>query len=257
MTIGVEINDRVALIELQRPEQMNAINDAIRTGIPQALRDLDANPEVRAIVIAASGKRAFCVGADIKEFREKENAIDFRKRQKSTAWIEAFDVISKPTIAALHGYCFGGGTEIALACDIRMASMDAVLALPEVNLGLIPGGGGTQRLTRLIGASRALDLLLTGDRISAEEAHRIGLVTRLSSDQESLRTDALALASKLAEKPLTAMAFAKEAVRDGQNLSLKAGLGLERDLFALLMDSDERREAALAFKEKRKPNFNE
>jgi enoyl-CoA hydratase/carnithine racemase len=255
MTIGIERIDGIALLELRRPDQMNAINDAMRTGVPAALRDLDGDPDVRAIVIAGSGTRGFCVGADIKEFREKESAIDFRKRQKASAWIESFDTVSKPLVAALHGYCFGGGTEIALACDIRIASKDAIFALPEVNLGLIPGGGGTQRLPRIVGAGRALDILMTGDRISAEEAYRIGLVTRLSENQESLRSDALALAAKLAEKPPTALAYVKETVRSGGELPLKAGLGLERDLFALLMDSDERREAALAFKEKRKPNF--
>ncbi|KCZ45778.1 enoyl-CoA hydratase/isomerase family protein [Hyphomonas sp. CY54-11-8] len=255
MTIGIERFDGVALLELRRPDQMNAINDAMRTGVPRALRDLDSDPDVRAIIVAGSGTRGFCVGADIKEFREKESAIDFRKRQKASAWIESFDTVSKPLVAALHGYCFGGGIEIALACDIRIASKDAIFALPEVNLGLIPGGGGTQRLPRIVGAGRALDILMTGDRISAEEAYRIGLVTRLSEDQESLRTDALTLAAKLAEKPPTALAYVKETVRSGGELPLKAGLGLERDLFALLMDSDERREAALAFKEKRKPNF--
>jgi enoyl-CoA hydratase len=254
-SVLVSSADGIGQVTLNRPDQLNAINDEIRTGLPTALALLDADPAVRVILINAVGERGFCVGADIKEFRENESAIAFRQRTKRMAWIEALDATAKPVIAAVQGYCFGGGLELALACDIRIASTDAVFALPEVNLGLIPGGGGTQRLSRTIGLGRAMDLLLTGDRFTARQALDWGVITRLSESAATLQADALALARLLSQKPPTALSYAKEAARDGYELELRAGLALERDLFALLMDSDERREAAAAFKEKRKPSF--
>ena len=157
--------------------------------------------------------------------------------------------------AAIHGYCLGGGLEISLACDMRVASPNAVFGLPETGLGLIPGGGGTQRLPRIIGLGRALDLLLTGDRIDAVEAHRIGLVSRLSASNDSLLDEVQILAERIASKPAAASAYVKEAARDGLELDLRAGLKLEKDLFVLLMSTEDRREAAAAFKEKRQPAF--
>ena len=145
--------------------------------------------------------------------------------------------------------------ELAMACDIRVASPDAVFSLPEVGLGLIPGAGGTQRLSRLVGLGRALDLLLSGDRFDAAEAYRIGLVSRLSASAETLVEEAGALARKIAGKPQSAAAYAKEAARSGMDLSLNEGLRLEKDLFTVLMSTEDRKEAAAAFKEKRAPNF--
>lgn len=244
----------VGRIVLNRPDQINAINDAIRTGVPRALRQFDEDPAVRVILISANGPRGFCAGADIKESRGPENELAARQRLRRNPWIESFDAISKPIIVALHGYCFGGGLEVALACDIRIAAEGALFALPEVNLGLIPGGGGTQRLPRLIGLGRALDLMLSGDRINAEEALRLGLVTRLVPKEQLLEA-ALQLAQNIAAKPPTAVTFVKEAARAGSALDLKAGLSLERDLFALLQNTADRKEAAAAFREKRAPNF--
>ncbi|MBM4199680.1 MAG: enoyl-CoA hydratase/isomerase family protein, partial [Gammaproteobacteria bacterium] len=162
------------------------------------------------------------------------------------AWIDVFDGVGKPLIAAIHGYCLGGGLEIALACDLRIAAPDAVFALPETGLGLIPGGGGTQRLPRAVGLSRALDLLLTGDRLDAADAYRCGLVTRLASRAEALLPEAGELAARIAAQPPTAVRFAKEAARAALEVDLRTGLRLERDLFAFLQSSGARRDPVAA-----------
>lgn len=254
---ALRVEDGVGWITLNRPDQINAINDAIRHGVPAALRQFDADPAVRVIAIHGAGPRGFCAGADIKETRGPETPIQSRTRLRRNAWIESFDTISKPIVAALHGFCMGGGLEIALACDVRIAAPDTVFALPEVNLGLIPGGGGTQRLPRLIGLGPALDILMFGDRFNAQEALRLGVVSRLTSSAETLLEETTALVQRLAAKPPTALAYVKEAARGGSQLSLAAGLDIERNLFALLQDSAERREAAAAFREKRAPNFDD
>jgi enoyl-CoA hydratase/carnithine racemase len=178
-----------------------------------------------------------------------------RRRLTQEAWINAFDQATKPVIAAVHGFCMGGGLEIALACDIRIASSDAVFSLPETGLGLIPGAGGTQRLHRIIGLGRALDLLLTGDRIDAAEAHRIGLITRMVEDRGALLNQALALAERIASRAPAATLYVKEATRSGSDLHLSAGMALERSLFALLTATEDRAEAARAFPQPPPPQF--
>ncbi len=253
--LSVEHIGAVRIIRLNRPESVNAINDEIRFGLPAALQEADADNDVRVIVLHGGDARGFCAGADIKESRPPESAISTRQRHANNPWIESFDRTGKPTIAAVHGFCMGGGMEIALGCDIRIASRDAVFSLPETALGLIPGAGGTQRLPRIVGYGRALDLLLTGDRIDAEEAYRIGLVTRLVPDREELLGAAIALAETIARRAPAATLLAKEALRSGSDLPLGAGLALERNLFALLSATDDKLEAARAFKEKRPPVF--
>ncbi|CAN5254338.1 enoyl-CoA hydratase [soil metagenome] len=252
--VQIERVNRVGWIVLSRPGQINAINPALRREVTQALEALDADPDVGAIVIRGAGERGFCAGADIKS-QSDATSLPKLRAEMTPGWIEALDRVRKPVVAALHGYCLGGGLEIALACDIRVASPNAVFGLPETGLGLIPGGGGTQRLPRIIGLGRALDLLLTGDRINAAEAHRIGLVSRLSASDESLIAEVQAVAERIASKPAAASAYVKEAARDGLELDLRAGLKLEKDLFVLLMSTEDRREAAAAFKEKRQPVF--
>jgi len=253
--VRIERDGAVGWIVLNRPEQINAINDDIRRGVPAALSDLDADPTVRVIVIRGAGPRGFCAGADIKERRGSETAVQVRRRMEKARWIEALDRTEKPVIAAIHGYCMGGGLELALGCDIRFATPDAVLALPETGLGLIPGGGGTQRLPRVVGPGRALDLLLTNERLSAQDAHRIGLVTRVAAHPDSLIEEVTVLAQSIARKPPTATQFVKQAARAANQLDLKSGLDLELDLFALLAPMHDVKEAALAFREKRAPRF--
>jgi enoyl-CoA hydratase len=253
--VRVERNGKTAWIVLNRPEQINAINDAIRQGVPEALLALDADPAVNAIVIRGEGPRGFCAGADIKEKRGPESSLQVRQRMERSRWIETLDRVGKPVIAALHGYCMGGGMELALACDIRYASPDTVMALPETGLGLIPGGGGTQRLSRLVGHGHAIDVLLTGERLNAQRAREIGLVTRVSEAPGTLLDEVQALAERFAARSPMATIYAKQAARAALELDLRRGLDHELDLFALLAPSQDVKEAALAFKEKRTPVF--
>lgn len=253
-TVQIERINRVGWVVLDRPNQINAINPALRTEVTQALERLDQDPDVRVIVLRGAGDRGFCAGADIK-FQSDASSLPALRDGMTPGWIEVLDRIRKPVVAAIHGFCLGGGVEIAMACDIRIAAPNAVFGLPETGLGLIPGGGGTQRLPRIVGLGRALDLLLTGDRIDATEALRIGLVSRLSASPESLIEEVQTVAERIAAKPVTASAYAKEAARDGLELDLRAGLKLEKDLFVLLMSTEDRKEAARAFKEKRPPAF--
>jgi enoyl-CoA hydratase len=253
--VRIERDGAIGWLILTRPGQINAINDHIRQGAPAGLRLLAADFEVRVIIIRGEGERGFCAGADIKERRGDETALQVRQRMQGSRWIEVLDSIAKPVVAAIHGYCMGGGLELALACDIRFASPDAIFALPETGLGLIPGGGGTQRLSRVVAPGRALDMLLTGDRMNATEAREIGLVSRLSSDSASLLQEVAAFALRIAAKPPAASAFVKQAARAALELDLKSGLELELDLFALLAPSKDVKEAALAFAERREPQF--
>jgi enoyl-CoA hydratase/carnithine racemase len=253
--VRTEREGAIGWIVLNRPSQINAINDAIRRGVPAALAELEADADVRVVVIRGEGARGFCAGADIKESRGPETSVQVRRRMQQARWIEALDRCEKPVIAALHGYCMGGGLELALACDIRYASPDVVLALPETGLGLIPGGGGTQRLPRVVGLARALDMLLTNERVTAQQALAMGLVTRISSTPDSLLAEVRALAERIALKPPMATVYAKQAARAAVELELKAGLNLELDLFAQLAPMQDVKEAALAFKEKRAPRF--
>jgi enoyl-CoA hydratase/carnithine racemase len=239
--------ESVAWITLNRPQSINAINEDIRTGLPRLLKELDEDASVRVIVIRGSGERGFCAGADLKA--ERQNTAP------QISWIESIAEVRKPTIAGIHGYCLGGGLEIALACDVRIAAENAQFGLPETGLGLIPGGGGTQRLPRIIGLGRALDLLLSAERINAAEAYRIGLITRLVPRPDDLK-DALAqLSARIARLPPLAVRSVKQASHAAPDMALRAGLGLESQLFANLLATEDRTEAARAFKEKRAPVF--
>lgn len=254
-SVGIERDGALGWIVLTRPAQINAINDEIRQGVPLALRALDGEDAIRVIAIRGEGSRGFCAGADIKETRRPETSIEVRRRMEGSRWIETIDTTQKPVIAAIHGYCLGGGLELALGCDIRFAAPDAVFSLPETALGLIPGGGGTQRLARVVGPGRAMDLLLTGDRIKAEAAQAIGLITRMASEPGALVEEVRAFAAQIASKAPAATLAAKRAARAALDLTLKQGMDLELDLFAMLKPSDDAREAASAFRDKRVPNF--
>lgn len=250
----LERRGQVAWITLNRPEAMNAIDQGIRETLPGRLAEAEADPDIRALVVAGAGERAFCAGADVKGFGLEPSMIESRRERLDGHWAYAFDRVRKPIIAAIHGYCLGGGLEIALACDIRIAAEDAQIGLPEVTHGVIPGAGGTQRLARVIGVGRALDVILSAERLSARRAFDLGIVTRIVPRAE-LHATAQALAERIAGFPPVAVRYAKEAVTRGFELPLPSGLTLELDLAMLLHSTEDRKEAGRAFREKRKPVF--
>src|SRR5712692_412917 len=252
--IRFETADGVATITLNRPDVHNAMNEPMRRELTHCFTALATDDGVRVMVVTGTGERAFSAGADIREFVAPQVPTVFRESRKRVDFRQAMDRCPQPIIAAIRGYAFGGGLELALACDIRVASDDAQLGLTEVNLAIIPGGGGTQRLPRLVGRGKALEMILTGMRIPAAEALRIGLVERVVPVAE-LMPAAQALARSMAEKAPIALHYAKEAVVSGLELPLADGLRLENDLATLLRTTEDRVEGARAFVEKRKPKW--
>jgi len=241
MTATVEYLERdgIAFITLDRAEALNAINEAMRVELPAALDRAASADSVRCVMIAGGGERAFCVGADLKEDAFDVEPVQFRKKRRDGHWIAAFDRNPKPIIAAIHGYCLGGGLELALACDMRVASTDASFAFPETKYGIIPAAGGTQRIAHVVGMGLAMEMVLTGRRLTAEEALACGLVNQVCSP-DRLAEIAEQIAAIIVSRPQTAIRFAKEAVRYAVFDNLKAGLEREVDLAALLMSVDER-----------------
>lgn len=249
----IDIADRVATLTINRPDKMNALNAAVRGSLLRAFADLARNDDVRVVVLTGVGPKAFIAGADIGEFEGRAPMDQFRVMSEQTVF-DAAEQFPKPVIAALNGFTLGGGCEIALACDIRIASDKARLGQPEVNLGILPGGGGTQRLPRLVGLGTAYKLLFTGELITAEEALRIGLVDEVvPADQLMERVQALA--KTIASKSPVALRLIKEAVRASVRSPLDEGLRHERTLFGLAFSSDDKREGVDAFLAKRPPDF--
>jgi enoyl-CoA hydratase/carnithine racemase len=252
--IRYEQADGVATITLSRPEVHNAMNQAMRRELLGVFTHLRTHDGVRAVVVQGAGDRAFSAGADIREFLEPPVVTQFREARRRVDFRREMERCPQAIIAAIRGYAFGGGLELALACDIRVAAEDAQLGLTEINLAIIPGGGGTQRLPRLVGRGKALEMILTGMRIPAAEALRIGLVERVVPVAE-LQSAAQALARTIADKAPVAMRYAKEAVVGGLGLPLDDGIRLENDLATLLRTTEDRVEGAKAFVEKRKPRW--
>lgn len=248
-----ELQGRVALVTINRPDKRNALDGATRARLIEVFDELAANPEVRAVVLTGAGDKAFVAGADISEFEGRSPVDQFRVMSGRTVF-DAADRFPKPLIAALNGFTLGGGCELAMACDIRLAADTAKLGQPEVNLGIIPGGGGTQRLPRLVGAGTALKLLYTGELIDAAEALRIGLVDEVVPAAD-LRGRALALAQVIAQKSPVALQLIKEAVRASLRVPLDEGLRQETTLFGLAFSSEDKAEGVGAFLAKRSPDF--
>jgi enoyl-CoA hydratase/carnithine racemase len=255
-SIRVEVEDGVATILLDVPgEPVNTLSPALGAELSDALRALEKDGAARAVVIASGKRDGFVAGANIELFGALRSASDAEAMSRAAQ--KGFDELArfpKPVVAAIHGACLGGGLELALACDIRIAGEDSLLGLTEVNLAIIPGGGGTQRLPRLVGRGKALEMILTGMRIPAAEALRIGLVERVVPVAE-LPSAAMALARTIAEKAPVALRYAKEAVVGGLGLPLEDGIRLENDLATLLRTTEDRVEGAKAFVEKRKPRW--
>ena len=249
--IAVEKDGAIATVTLNRPQQLNALSYGLVKELALAMEAADQDPEVRVIIVTG-GEKVFAAGADIKEMAD---AGPFDERvQGRLAFRDRINKISKPVIAAVSGYALGGGCELALSCDIIIASETARFGQPEINLGTIPGSGGTQRLTRLVGKYRAMEIVLAGETIEAGEALRLGLVNKVVP-VEFLLEEAKKIADKIAAKPQLAVKFAKESINKALNTPLDEGLEFERKSFYLLFSSEDRKEGMKAFLEKRKPEF--
>ena len=242
----------VALVTIERPDVLNALSFDLLDELAAALAALDADPACRAIVLTGSGTRAFAAGADIRELAV-QTPISLLVGDRFAVW-ERIAATRTPVIAAVRGFALGGGCELALSCDLIVAGDDAQFGQPEINLGVMPGAGGTQRLTRAIGRARAMDLILTGRNLGAREAESMGLVSRVVPADETLEA-ALDVARTIAAQAPIAVLAAKEAVRLAEELPLSAGLRHERRAFFALFASDDQREGMSAFVEKRRPEW--
>jgi enoyl-CoA hydratase len=242
---------KVALVRFNRPKQLNALNGQVMDALCEALESLDRDEAVRAIVVTGND-RAFAAGADIGEMAGA-TPMDMLRTNRIAQW-DRVRRITKPVIAAVAGWCLGGGCELAMALDMIIASESAKFGQPEIKIGVMPGAGGSQRLPRAIGKSKAMEMILLGEPITAAEAERIGLVSRVVPD-EVLVEDALSLAAEIAKRAPLAVRLAKESVNAAYEMSLTDGLAHERRLFYLLFASEDQKEGMAAFLEKREPDF--
>lgn len=249
--IDISITDQIAVIELNRPSQYNSLNYKMVSEILDAMKSCDRNDDVRVIVLAGKG-RAFSAGADIDEMAEA-NPIHLELLNQFEDWDE-LALIKKPVIGAVHGFVFGGGFELALCCDMLIAARGTEFSFPEVTLGVMPGAGGTQRLTKLVGKAKAIEWLWTGERISAEEVLKHGVINHIVSP-ELLMEEALRFAKRLTVMPPLSLRLIKDSVNKAVDYSLYEGMQHERKNFYLLFSSEDQKEGMNAFIEKRKPNY--
>jgi enoyl-CoA hydratase/carnithine racemase len=251
-TITTERDESTFIITLNRPDKLNAINTTLQTDVVAALNSVRHDPAVRAIVIWG-GAKVFAAGADISGFVGATGSDMLRTFGDDSMW-ETTAGMPQPTIAAIAGYALGGGCELAMACDFRLAAENAKFGQPEIKIGVIPGAGGTQRLARLVGMSKAKEMVFLGDPIGAAEAYRIGLVNKVVP-VDSLLDEAKAWGKKLSALPPIGLQMAKQAMDKGYDLSLQNGLTIERLAFANLFGTEDQKEGAKAFVEKRKPEY--
>jgi len=253
-TLKYEKKDTIGILTVNRPDKMNALSNELTMELKQVLEEIEKDEDLRVLIITGAGDKAFVAGADISELVERDALIGrsvSRFRQELFSRIENLPV---PVLAAVNGYALGGGLELALACNIRIAAESAKFGAPEVKLGIIPGDGGTQRLPRLVGLGRAMEMVITGDFVDAEEAHRIGLANKVVPDQELMEAT-MALAQKIATRPPLAVKYAKEAVNRSQEGDAASGYALESYLHALSCTTEDKKEGVTAFLEKRKGDF--
>lgn len=253
-TLLFEQKEHVAVVTLNRPESMNAFNYDMLGELGQVVDAIRINPDIRLVIFRGAGGRAFSVGADLKERKTLTTEQVKRNLYKIGEVFTTIENLPQPTVAMLDGFAFGGGMELALACDFRIASEKSVMGLTETSLAIIPGAGGTQRLPRLIGESKALELILTARKLTAKEAFDYGLVTKVSSDSTIVEETEAFVMSILANGPI-ALQQAKFAVKNGMNADLQTGLHIERKAYELTIPTEDRVEALIAFGEKRKPQF--
>ncbi len=249
-----ETHAGVAEIVLDRPEAMNALSTALAQRLIVTCDEAAADPSIRAVVLSAAGHRAFCVGADLKERNRLTDDGFARQRPVFRRAFGGLRDLPQPTVAAVHGYALGGGCELALSCDLIVADETAVFGLPETTIGLVPGGGGTQLALRKLGPGRAMDLVLTGRRIDAAEAYRLGLADRLAAPGAA-REQAVALAGLMAANSPVAVRAAKRAIRHGAGAAIAAGLDIEDAAWRTAAFSADRKEGIAAFNEKRAPRW--
>lgn len=252
-TVLREDDGRVAILTINRPDKLNALNQQVRDESLAHLEAIEGDDGIGAVVITGAGDKSFIAGADIGEF-EGRSPFDQREAMRFPRVFDVMANFPKPVIAMINGFCLGGGCELSMSCDMRVASDRARIGQPEIKLGLIPGGGGTQRLPRLVGMGNAMRLILTGDMIGAEEAQQIGLVD-LVVPHDELRSATLELAGKIAaQSPLT-VRVAKEAMRASERMAIEEGILYERDLFCLCFSTEDKKEGVAAFLEKRKAEW--
>lgn len=248
-----EIHAGIAWLRFDRPKQLNALNPLVFEDIAAAVEQVESDHETKALVIAGNA-HAFAAGADIKHMASGDIPLSTELTDVSNLAQQRLAELSKPSIAAIAGYALGGGCEVALCCDFRIAAENAVFGLPEIKLGIIPGGGGTQRLPRLIGLGAAVKMIMTGETICAQEALTAGLVHAVVP-LDRLEKEAEALAVQLGQRPAIALRAAKTAIYGGLNMALTDGLRLEQSLFCMLFGTEDQKEGMAAFIEKRPPHF--
>lgn len=248
-TVLLTREGRVAILTINRPDKLNALSQQVRDEMIAHLANLEKDDSVGVLVVTGAGEKSFIAGADISEF-EGRSPFDQREAMASPRVFDAMATFPKPVIAMINGFCLGGGCELALSCDLRIASDKARFGQPEIKLGLIPGGGGTQRLPRQVGMGHAMRLILSGGMIDAAEALRIGLVEMVFSAEE-LKAKTMELANEIAAKSPLTLKVAKEALRASDKLAIEEGLAYERDLFCLCFSTEDKKEGVAAFLEKR------
>jgi enoyl-CoA hydratase len=248
-----ERNDKIGILSINRPKALNALNSQVLEELDEAIEMIKKDEEVHILIITGEG-RAFVAGADIAEMKDMDMFEAREFAEKGLKLFRKIELMEKPVIAAVNGFALGGGCELSMCCDIRIASQEAKFGQPEVGLGIIPGFAGTQRLPRLVGLGRAKELIFTSDMIDAEEAYRIGLVNKVVL-AEKLMVEALAMANKIISKGQIAVRFAKDAMNMGIETDIETGMNMEKDLFGLCFATYDQEEGMEAFLEKRKPNY--
>nr|WP_206155306.1 short-chain-enoyl-CoA hydratase [Caldanaerobacter subterraneus] len=252
--IDVKKEEGIATITISRPKALNALNTETLEELENVLEVLQNDDGVKVIVITGAGEKAFVAGADISEMKDMSVFEAKKFAELGQKVFRKIELMKKPVIAAVNGYALGGGCELALACDIRIASRNAKFGQPEVGLGIIPGFGGTQRLPRIVGVSKAKELIYTGDMIDAEEALRIGLISKVV-EQDKLLEEAYGIAKKIMSKGLVAVSLAKEAINKSLEVDIDSGMEYEANAFALCFGTQDQKEGMAAFLEKRAPKF--
>jgi len=253
-TLLYEKEDGIGIVTINRPQSLNALNGEVYTELYEVFQEIEDDQEVRVVILTGSGERAFVAGADIAEMQPQSSLEIGSLMDSGRKVFDRIYTLSKPVIAAINGFALGGGCELAMCCDLRIASENAKFGQPEINLGIIPGAGGTQRLARLVGMTRAKELIYTGDMVDAKTAFMMGLVNKVVPPG-SLMTEAKELARKMLSKSSIALSLAKKAINSGADMSLSSGLDLEAQCFARCFATEDQKEGMKAFLEKRKPQF--